>query len=146
MNICIIGQGAIAEYVRTRLAQRQQQQNTMDDDDTKIEEVAQIVRPGKEQTDASPPRFSSIDDIPDHVQVDLVVDCAGHSALKEHGPLALLKGMDVLTVSLGALADDSLYQKLQNAAATANARLTLASGAIGGLDTIRSAAICCGMV
>jgi aspartate dehydrogenase len=135
MRICIIGQGAIAEYVRTQLAQQQQQQQST----PVIEEVAQIVRPGKEQTDASPPRFSSIRDIPDHINIDLVVDCAGHSALIEHGPTALLKGMDVLTVSLGALADAALYQQLQNAAVTGNARLTLASGAIGGLDTLRSA-------
>ena len=131
MKICIIGKGAIAEYVRHQLFAQQH---------SNIEEVAQIVRHGKDEPDASPPRYSSINDIPDSTEIDLVVDCAGHSALIEHGPMALLRGMDVLTVSLGALADAALYEKLQNAAAKGEARLTLASGAIGGLDTIRSAA------
>lgn len=129
MKICIIGKGAIAEYVRTQLAQH-----------SEIEEVAQIVRSGKEQEDASPPQYSSMNDIPDAIPIDLVVDCAGHSALIEHGATALLRSMDFLTVSLGALADPEVYDQLQTAAQKGKARLTLASGAIGGLDTIRSAA------
>lgn len=49
-------------------------------------------------------------------------------------------GMDVLTVSLGALADTDLEQKLTEAARQGGAHLHLASGAIGGLDALRSAA------
>ena len=131
LKICIIGQGAIAEYVRNQLAKHHH---------AEIEEVAQIVRSGKEKTDALPPQYSSINDIPGNLPLDLVVDCEGHSALVEHGPTALLKGMDVLTVSLGALADPELYKQLANAARKGKAHLTLASGAIGGLDSIRSAA------
>lgn len=98
------------------------------------------MRPGQEQAESSPPRYSSINDIPNSAEIDLVVDCAGHSALIEHGPAVLLRGIDVLTVSLGALADAALYKTLENAALRGQARLVLASGAIGGLDTLRSAA------
>lgn len=123
MRISIIGQGAIAAYVREHLPQG-------------ISEVAQIVRPGKE-TAGETPWISSIDALPPGV--DLVVDCGGHAALAVHGPAALAKGIDVLTVSLGALADDALYDELLNAAQTGRAKVHLASGAIGGLDALRAA-------
>lgn len=124
MNISIIGQGAIATYVRDHLPDG-------------IVETAQIVRPGKEDAAATPPRISRADDLPD--DTDLVVECAGHGALAAHGPSTLARGIDVLTVSLGALADDALSGRLQTAARTGGARLQLASGAIGGLDALRAA-------
>ncbi|WP_296427143.1 aspartate dehydrogenase [Yoonia sp.] len=123
MQIAIIGHGAIANYVRARLPHG-------------IHEAAQIVRPGKETPD-NPPRISAIADLPSGV--DLVVDCGGHAALAAHGPAALTKGIDVLTVSLGALADQALYDQLLAAAQTGGAHLHLASGAIGGLDALRAA-------
>ena len=55
------------------------------------------------------------------------------------GPAALMAGIDVLTVSIGALADAELEAQLKSAAHAGGARLHLASGAIGGLDALRSA-------
>lgn len=121
MNIAIIGHGAIATFVRGALERHD------------VIEVAQIVRPGKE----GPGRVSSVADLP--AGCDLVVDCGGHAALAAHGPEALRRGMDVLTVSLGALADRDLMAVLRNAADAGRARLQVASGAIGGLDALRAA-------
>lgn len=121
MNIAIIGHGAIAAFVRSALERHD------------VVEVAQIVRPGKE----APGRVSSVADLP--ADCDLVVDCGGHAALAAHGPEALRRRMDVLTVSLGALADRDLMAVLQNAADAGRARLQVASGAIGGLDALRAA-------
>ena len=123
MQIAIIGHGAIATYVRQHLPHG-------------ITETAQIVRPGKEAP-GDPPRISAVDDLP--MGIDLVVDCGGHAALAAHGPAALARGIDVLTVSLGALADQALYDQLLDAAQTGGAKLHLASGAIGGLDALRAA-------
>ncbi len=72
--------------------------------------------------------------------IDLVVDCAGHGGLRDHGEAALRRGMDVLTVSIGALADPALAQRLTTAAELGQAKLHLASGAIGGLDALAAAA------
>ena len=126
MKIAIIGQGAIATYVRAQIGQHG------------ITEIARIVRPGKEAAGPTP-RISSLDDLPG--KPDLIVDCGGHAALAAHGPVALARGIDVLTVSLGALADLALHDRLVKAARTGSARLQLASGAIGGLDALRSAAV-----
>jgi aspartate dehydrogenase len=123
MKVAIIGQGAIGQYVRGQLAQHG------------IIETAQIVRSGKEGT--SPLRISDLANLPE--QPDLIVDCGGHAALAMHGPAALAMGVDVLTVSLGALADASLAAELNAAAETGGARLQLTSGAIGGLDALRGA-------
>ena len=72
--------------------------------------------------------------------IDLVVDCAGHRALLDHGEAALLRGMDVLTVSIGALAKPGVADRLTAAARHGRSTLHLASGAIGGLDALAAAA------
>jgi aspartate dehydrogenase len=69
-----------------------------------------------------------------------LVDCAGHSGLAAHGAVALAAGIDVITLSLGALADDGLAADLASAAEAGGARLHLASGAIGALDALRAGA------
>ena len=50
-------------------------------------------------------------------------------------------GTDLVTVSLGALADESLHAELDDAATNGNATLHLASGAIGSLDCLQAARI-----
>ena len=124
MKVAIIGRGAIGQYVRSQLAQHG------------ITEVAQIVRPGQEAA-STPPCISDLRHLPE--QPDLIVDCGGHAALAEHGTVALRLGIDVLTVSLGALADPQLEVALTAAAEAGNSRLYLTSGAIGGLDALRGA-------
>lgn len=126
MQVAIIGHGAIAQYVRGKLAA------------LGVTEVAQIVRPGKEDGTDSPPRISCLQDLP--ARPDLLIDCGGHQALAAHGPVALAQGIDVITVSLGALADRQIEVSLKEAAAKGGARLQLLSGAIGGLDALRGAA------
>jgi aspartate dehydrogenase len=78
-------------------------------------------------------------DLPD--DIDHMVDCAGHAALKSYGPDILRGGTDLTTVSLGALADADLYDQLEQAAAEGNSKLHLASGAIGALDCLRAARV-----
>ena len=73
--------------------------------------------------------------------VDLFVDCAGHSGLRQHGADVLGRGIDLITVSSGALADTELYASLVAAARAGGAQLRVATGAIGGLDALGSASI-----
>ncbi|VVN90104.1 aspartate dehydrogenase [Pseudomonas fluorescens] len=70
---------------------------------------------------------------------DLVIECAGHSAVVHCVPEFLKAGIDVVIASIGALADKALSESLEQAALSGNARLILVSGAIGGLDALRSA-------
>ena len=45
-----------------------------------------------------------------------MVDCAGHTALAQHGCAILERGIDLITVSLGALADPALADGLARSA------------------------------
>ena len=56
----------------------------------------------------------SVGDLPQ--RPDLVLDCAGHAGLREHGPDILAAGIDLYSVSAGALADADLYRDLSDAA------------------------------
>lgn len=64
---------------------------------------------------------------------DLVVETAGHAAVREHLPTLLRDGCQVIMVSTGALRDASL---LDAVTAAGRERLMLSSGAIGGIDIV----------
>jgi aspartate dehydrogenase len=74
--------------------------------------------------------------------VDLVIEAAGHGALVEHGPQIVAADTPLLIVSVGALADDALHKKLLDGG---TGRLIYTTGAIGGLDTLRAAALAGGL-
>lgn len=67
---------------------------------------------------------------------DLVVECAGQAVLASAGPRVVAAGRDLLVVSIGALTDDVLVEKLYTAG---TGRVYLATGAIGGFDMLRAA-------
>jgi aspartate dehydrogenase len=75
------------------------------------------------------------------LQVDLVVECAGHSALRQFGAGVLQAGCDLLVASVGALADSELEQRLRKDAESYGARVLIPSGALGGLDLLAAARI-----
>lgn len=66
----------------------------------------------------------------------LVVEAAGQRVLADIGPRVVARGTDLLVVSIGAFADDSLAGRLHGAG---TGRVHLVTGAIGGLDMLRSA-------
>ena len=72
---------------------------------------------------------------------DLVVDCAGHAGLTEHGPAALEAGIDVISISTGALATVELPGKLEKSARTGGSSIRFLSGAVGGIDSLLAARI-----
>lgn len=121
MHIAVIGAGAIAGYLTRAIAA-----------DPGLHLVGRITR------SPQPGAVTRVADLP---RCDLLVDCAGHSGLAAHGAEALAKGLDVLTLSLGALADAALAQTLTRAATEGGSILHLASGAIGALDALRAARV-----
>lgn len=128
MQIALIGNGAIATYVRGHLAREN------------LQIAAALMRPerlGDAPQDAL--WVDRVDLLPR--DIDLVIDCAGHAALRGLGPDVLRAGFDLLTVSIGALADDRLQAALSDAATQGGSALHLASGAIGALDCLRAAAV-----
>lgn len=130
MKVGFIGYGAIAQYVAAALP------------DIGADIAFVITRAGREQAakDALGRNILTLSDIGE-VRADVVVDCAGHAGLAAHGAAILRAGIPLVTVSIGALADDRLLGALTQAADQGGARLHLATGAIGGLDALTSARI-----
>jgi aspartate dehydrogenase len=66
----------------------------------------------------------------------VVAECAGQGAVADYGPAILAAGIDLVAISVGALADAGLAERLDAAAARGGAQLTLPAGAIGGIDAL----------
>ncbi len=72
---------------------------------------------------------------------DLLVDCAGHPGLACHAPAALARGIDVLSISTGGLAQPDLARKLEASARLGGATIRFLPGAVGGIDALFAAGI-----
>lgn len=77
----------------------------------------------------------------DAIDAHLVIECAGHKALREYAAPALRRGCDLLIASVGALADRTLEDSLKADAARSGARILIPSGALGGLDVLCAARV-----
>lgn len=129
MKIGIIGVGAIGTYVRDHLEDRGHAIRALLVRPERVDELA------RERPDTT--CVATVADLP--ADIDLVIDCAGQGALTLHGADILRRGIDLMTVSIGALANATLYSDLEQAAIDGNAMLHLVSGAIGALDCLRAA-------
>ncbi len=69
---------------------------------------------------------------------DVVVEAGSHDAVRAFGPALLDAGVSFIVLSCGALADDALRKRLENAAAATGAMLYIPSGGIGGLDALKA--------
>ena len=74
-------------------------------------------------------------------QIDLLVECASQKAVYEVIPAALLAHCDVMIMSVGAFADEKLCETIGNLARDNNCKVYLPSGAIVGLDGLKSASV-----
>jgi aspartate dehydrogenase len=69
---------------------------------------------------------------------DIVVEAASQDAVRSYGKSILEAGKDMMVMSVGALADATFLSKLLQAAAKKGCRIYIPSGAIAGIDAIRS--------
>ncbi|MDD1774363.1 MAG: aspartate dehydrogenase [Methanobacterium sp.] len=81
----------------------------------------------------------NIEDLLD--RVDLVIETASPQAVKEIVPQILERGKDVIVMSVGALLDHELMSNLKKIAQEHDSRIYVPSGAIVGLDGVKSASI-----
>lgn len=132
-GILLIGYGAIGQYVFRAM---------QDSSHSRVSAI--LCRAGRE-SEVSRVLGHGVTCISDPTQVsdeiDLVVECAGHSAVAQHLPPLLRQGKPVISVSSGALADSELEHRLQQAAVAGQSQLTLLTGAIGALDALSAARI-----
>ena len=85
----------------------------------------------------NPQQSYEVADLPHMLEsrCDLVVEAAGHEALETYGPRLLDAGIDLLVLSVGALAVPQLESEFRKPHA---GRVLLSTGAIGGLDIFRA--------
>jgi aspartate dehydrogenase len=69
----------------------------------------------------------------------VAVESASGAFLAEAGPLLLAEGIDLVPLSLTALADPSVEKRLMAAAAAGPGRIEIAPGAVGTLDLLATA-------
>lgn len=72
---------------------------------------------------------------------DYIVEAASPAAMREFAIPALKRGISIVTLSIGAFADDAFYAAVAEAALSSGARVYVASGATGGFDVLRTAAL-----
>lgn len=79
--------------------------------------------------------------LPPGARPDLLVECAGHRAIEQHVLPALERGIPCLVVSVGALSEPGLVERLEAAAQRGGTRIELLPGAIGGIDALSAAKV-----
>ena len=91
---------------------------------------------------ASLAKAEAISDIQKFIKkVDLVIESASQEAVKNYAPQVLEKGKDMMIMSVGALVNDKLWKSLTKLANQTKSRIYLPSGAICGLDGLKSTTI-----
>jgi aspartate dehydrogenase len=71
---------------------------------------------------------------------DIVIEAAGHAAVRSCVPALLEDGIPVVLTSVGALADSALEASVKDAEKRGRSSLILPGGAVGGTDYLRSVA------
>ncbi len=85
------------------------------------------------------PMISRIDEL--IKSVDVVVECASQEAVREHGLTVLENGKDLMVMSVGAMLDSELLNKFKSTAKDNRCRIYIPSGAIAGIDGLKSASV-----
>lgn len=129
MHLGLIGYGNIARALMPVLAQEQ----------ATPARLTVLARAGREaEAQAAFPGATIVTEAAALIAAgpDLVAECAGQAAVAAHVPEVLRAGQDCIVVSIGALADPVLNDRLREAAKAGGARIILPAGAVGGIDIL----------
>jgi len=117
-SVALIGYGGIAQDVVAALCEA--------GGGTKI--VGVLCRPGRAaKARAALGDIVVVEALADLLALrpDIVAEVAGQQAVAEHGPDVLRRGVDLLVISVGALADPALFDRLKTAAREGKSRMLL---------------------
>jgi aspartate dehydrogenase len=127
----LIGCGGIAQDVVAALHSQGTPSN--------VQIVGALARPGR--SDIARQKLPDIEIVETLEELlasrpDLIAEVASQQAVADYGEAVLRSGIDLLVISVGALADAALFDRLETAAEFSNRRILLPAGAIGGIDAI----------
>lgn len=72
---------------------------------------------------------------------DFTAEAASVKAIQDYAEVVLNAGSNLVVLSIGAFANQELYSRVQQAARQSKRRVYIASGAVGGFDVLRTAAL-----
>ena len=75
------------------------------------------------------------------MKADFTAEAASVKAVREYGESILKGGSNLVVLSIGAFADHDFYEQIKNTASANERRVYIASGAVGGFDVLRTAAL-----
>jgi aspartate dehydrogenase len=132
LRIALIGFGAIAEEIVRCL--------DISGDSATLLGVLDLPQRMHEVQSKAAGKFKVVDRLDALIALDpdMVIECAGHGGLKQFGPDVLAPGIDLMTASVGALADRDFASRIARAARE-DAQLWIPSGAVAGLDGLLAA-------
>ena len=128
MKIALIGNGAIAKLVTQFCAARAGRIEILG----ALGLAADKISVGAHQIYRSLPELLAL-------KPDMVIECAGHSAVQAYAAPILDAGIDLVIVSTGSLADVALWDMVKAAAERSTAQVKLPAGALPGAETLAAA-------
>lgn len=72
------------------------------------------------------------------LHLDVVVEAASQHAVEQYGESILQTGKDLMVMSVGAFVDEGLLERITKTAEENRRRLIIPSGAVSGIDTIKT--------
>lgn len=136
MRIAVVGCGAIGSVIVRAVLEGQIPSAEM-------AALAEVCPSAEFQEMSVSGRFPLVDSpemVLDH-NPDLVIEAAEQEVVRRYARLFLEAGKDLMILSIGALVDTPFLQEIIQVAREKGIRIIVPSGAIGGLDTIKSASI-----
>ena len=128
VKIALIGNGSIAKLVAQFCATRE----------SRLQVVAALALAGDNTSAGRHPVVHTLAELLAFAP-DVVVECAGHSAVAAHAVAVLEAGFDLIIVSTGSLADAALWDSVRAAAERSTACVKLVAGALPGIDALSAA-------
>lgn len=84
--------------------------------------------------------FTDINELMD-LKPDFTAEASTPEGLKQYGEVILKAKSNLVVLSIGALSDDTFYKKIETTAKENEKKVYIASGAVGGFDVLRTAAL-----
>lgn len=134
MNLAIIGCGNIGRAIANAI-----------DKEQKLSLIAlfdidpERAKALKEGLKTPPAVFDRIEDLLRDEDIDIVVEAASQDAVKQYGIKILDSEKSLMIMSVGAVVDDVLFERMKRIAEEKNLQIYIPSGAVLGIDGLKSA-------